>query len=87
MPRNDVIAWMKRLARPVAALAPVVLVSGCAVGPRFHPPRAPVLASYTRPSLSAKTEASTCMPDVFSGSVVAPNMTRLPVGDVGSAFV
>src|SRR5258708_1146983 len=55
MPLNDSIRWMKRLSRAVAALAAVVLVSGCAVGPSFRRPAAPALTSYTRPSLSTKT--------------------------------
>lgn len=58
MPLNDSIGWMKRLSNAATALAAVVLVSGCAVGPSFRPPAAPVLTSYTRPSLSAKTTSA-----------------------------
>jgi NodT family efflux transporter outer membrane factor (OMF) lipoprotein len=40
------------------ALAAMMLVSGCAVGPDFHRPALPVIEGYTRPSLAATTEAA-----------------------------
>ncbi len=46
------------LAGAVAALATVVLLSGCAVGPNFRRPAAPIVDSYTRPSLAEKTASA-----------------------------
>jgi NodT family efflux transporter outer membrane factor (OMF) lipoprotein len=40
------------------ALSVALLMSGCAVGPDYHEPAAPILQSYTRPSLDKKTVAS-----------------------------
>ena len=58
MPLNDVIGGIRRLSRAVPVFVTVVLVSGCAVGPRFRAPAPPALSSYTRPSLSATTTSS-----------------------------
>jgi NodT family efflux transporter outer membrane factor (OMF) lipoprotein len=42
----------------IAAGVVVVLMAGCTVGPDFHHPPAPVLASYARPSLGTTTASS-----------------------------
>jgi len=55
---KESIGWMERLSIAATALAAISVVSGCAVGPNFRPPPAPVLTSYTRPSLSAKTSSA-----------------------------
>ena len=50
--------WARLWAGVRAAGAVVVLVAGCAVGPDFHRPPAPALASYARPSLGTTTASS-----------------------------
>jgi len=63
MPLNDSVGWRRWLSNAVTVLAALVLISGCAVGPNFRPPAAPVLTAYTRPSFSAKTTSA----DILGG--------------------
>jgi len=63
MPLNDSVGWRRWLSNAVTALAALVLVSGCAVGPNFRPPAAPVLTAYTRPSFSARSTSA----DILGG--------------------
>ena len=58
MLRNELAGWAKPLSRALAAYAAVALISGCAVGPDFHSPAAPVVTGYARSSLAAKTTSS-----------------------------
>ena len=51
----------RHLSRVVVPGAAVALVAGCAVGPDFHRPAPPDLASYARPSLTPTT-SSTSVP-------------------------
>jgi len=54
---------MMRL-RGVAVGTAAVFVTGCAVGPDFHPPTAPAVTTYGRPSLETTTASS----DVAGGA-------------------
>jgi NodT family efflux transporter outer membrane factor (OMF) lipoprotein len=63
MPLNDSVGWRRWLSNAITVLAALVLISGCAVGPNFRPPAAPVLTAYTRPSFSAKTTSA----DILGG--------------------
>jgi len=47
----------RQFARSILGLAACALVSGCAVGPDFHPPVAPAVDGYTRQPLTTTARA------------------------------